>query len=202
ILERSVTAAPVEVADEGRSVSRSKYSVSAADPDAARRVACVLHELAGCGATHDLPCQARRYVHPPVFLDAGARLTPQPDRFLIAPDFQPDLLEHPVGVTLHGLQPLFRQQLVRRDCAGDVRRACRTHRPLGLARFTSARTDPHHARTIPRVRAGEAWLLRAFARTSAANSPSNMHSASARSGATSLVVHRSGACRSVGGMRS
>ena len=110
------------------------------DLDVASRVACVLSKYARRGATHDVAGKPGWYVDPAAIGDLRASFSPESDRLIVAADLEPDLLEQEIGVSFDGVKPVGRQELVRRNLAGDVGRGHRARGPRLVAGLAPTRT--------------------------------------------------------------
>jgi hypothetical protein len=77
--------------------------------------------------------------------DRRARGLPEADRIGVAADLEADLLEQQIGVALDLVEAFRRQQLVRRDLAGDERRCGRLSRARFLTRLAPARAGASSA---------------------------------------------------------
>ena len=116
---RAVAPAVVEVADEGHAVARGEHGVVPADGDRAFRVAGVLDELPWCAAGDDVLDEPRVEAHP-LAVDVGAGLPEQVEGGVIAPDFDADLGEDPVGVLLDEVEAALCEQVVVGDLALEL----------------------------------------------------------------------------------
>ena len=138
VLDRRVAPAVVEVVDERRAVGRDEDHVRIADLDAAGVVARALGEDPRRGRLDD------RAAHPAREADAlagdvGAGAAEDLGRLGEVDDLDADLLEEGVGVGLDLLEALGRDDLDRRERAGQV--GHRVHvacQALGLARGPAA----------------------------------------------------------------
>ncbi len=120
ILDARVTPAFIDVADEGRPVGGRKNGAIAADHDAARRVACVLHEFLGSRAGDDGAAHPAGKAHA-LALDVGACVTQDLQRLGVIAEVDADLFEDRVRIVLEQLETLGAQHLVIRDVARYVR---------------------------------------------------------------------------------
>src|ERR1700733_10269867 len=140
IPEGAVTPAGIEIGDERRPIGRCKYRVVSADLDVASRVARVLGKYARRGSAHDVAGQSGRYVDPAAIGDRRAGVSPESDRLFVAADLEPYLFEQQIGVSFDGVKPLGRQELVRRNLAGNVGRGRRARGPRLVPGIAPTRT--------------------------------------------------------------
>ena len=117
VLDRAITPAAVEIADERRSVDRGEDRRVAADVDAAVPIPGQLIEFPGrrpqkgageaAGQTHAFA------------VDIGARVAPQRQRLFVLAELDADLGQDGLGIGLDGLQAFFGQDLGKGDFALD-----------------------------------------------------------------------------------
>src|SRR3984957_2264968 len=141
VLEGAVTTAGIKIRDERRPVGGRKYRVISTDLDVASRVARVLSKYARRGAAHDVAGKPGRNVDPAAIGHLGAGFSPESDRLIVAADLEPDLFEQEIGVSFDGIKPVGRQELVRRNLAGDVGRGHRARGPRLVPGLAPTRTD-------------------------------------------------------------
>ena len=134
IRQRCIAAPLFKVRYEGRSVAWLQHHVVAAKRDGLVRVARMQPELGGrrCAQASSMPgLKGDAFPGHP-----GARLGKEIQCHLIAPEFNADPMQNPVGLILNPRQGGFIQQPVGRDPATDERRCFERHIASGQATAT------------------------------------------------------------------